>query len=293
MIATKTPFRILVALFPITLAACEAEVGTSGALGDVGDTADIVPADDSSEIVTYAGPFSVGEYAQVCNCSGLNQRSGPGLGYSVLRVLPAGATVKILDSSGNWYKNDWGGRVGWSSGSYLCPTGGGSPKPDETTGSGFNQPLSRSGVIGVAKAAVGFSYWWGGARFANGASHGACYGSCPSCSHSGSYGADCSGFLAKAWMLPEAMPMSENRHPFSSYSFRYGETHWYQISRSSLTRADGLAYHSGGSGHVLVYESGDGWGSMWTYEARGCSYGVVHNLRTAGSSYVGVRRDNI
>lgn len=37
----------------------------------------------------------------------------------------------------------------------------------------------------------------------------------------------------------------------------------------------------------------DPWGSMVTYEARGCSYGIVHNWRTCSSDYVAARRINL
>jgi hypothetical protein len=288
---TTTRFAALAscATLWLGLVACGGEI--SGAVGDNGDPADLVAADDRDTVVTYSGSFSAGQYVTVCNCSGLNQRAGPGTGYGVLRVIPSGSTLKVLAASGSWYQNDWGGRVGWSSGAYLCATSSGGGSADSS--GGFSQPLSRDGIIGVARAAVGFSYWWGGARFADGASHGSCAGSCPSCSHSGSYGADCSGFVGKAWMLPEAMPMSSNAHPFSTYSFSSSSTHWSGIARSSLARADALVYNSGGSGHIVLFESGDGWGSMWTYESRGCATGVVHNVRTAGSAYKGIRRQGI
>ncbi len=57
-----------------------------------------------------------------------------------------------------------------------------------------------------------------------------------------------------------------------------------------MSDADALVYHSGSAGHVFVYGSGDGWGSMYAYECKGCSYGCVYNLRTASSSYHGIRR---
>jgi hypothetical protein len=60
-----------------------------------------------------------------------------------------------------------------------------------------------------------------------------------------------------------------------------------------VLRGDALVYRSGSGGHIFIYESGDGWGSMWTYEARGCSYGIVHNLRTAGSTYKAIRRSGV
>jgi hypothetical protein len=62
------------------------------------------------------------------------------------------------------------------------------------------------------------------------------------------------------------------------------------IDRSALRPADALTYNVNGSGHIFIYESGDGWGSMWAYEARGCAYGIVHDLRTAGTEYKAIAR---
>ena len=87
--------------------------------------------------------------------------------------------------------------------------------------------------------------------------------------------------------------MTSNKHPFSTYHFYNTTKHWNRLARGSMQKADALVYNSGGSGHIVVYESGNRWGSMWTYEARGCSYGVVHNLRTAGSAYRAIHRTGI
>jgi hypothetical protein len=44
----------------------------------------------------------------------------------------------------------------------------------------------------------------------------------------------------------------------------------------------------------MLFESGaDPWGSIWTYEARGCSTGVVHNLRVAPAQYIAIRREGL
>ena len=152
-------------------------------------------------------------------------------------------------------------------------------------------------IICRAQSGVGFSYWWGGEcwcrsgcspNFACGA--GGCSGSCPSCTHWGSYGADCSGFVTKVWQVPNPIGV-EACHVFRyvASNFRYGSTHWYSVSRDSLQRADALA----SSSHVFLYESGNGWGSMWVYEALGCAYGIVHRTRTASGSYTATRRNNI
>ena len=55
-----------------------------------------------------------------------------------------------------------------------------------------------------------------------------------------------------------------------------------------------LVMRTSTTGHIVMYEKDDPWGSFWAYEARGCSYGVVHNLRTSlSSSYKGIRRDGL
>lgn len=247
-----------------------------------------------------------GTQVEVCKTSvGLNNRSGPGSGYMVLRVLPNGTRAFTITRSGSWYKLDLSGGVeGWSYGSYLCIVNGGDPapapstdpSPDPSPSGGFD--VSRNGIINTCKAFVGFSYWWGGAAFPNpwdnpqGKSKGKCYSS-TSGGHSGSYGADCSGFVGKVWQLPGALPFPSNKHPYSTYSYYNGSTHWSSISRGNAQRADGMVYRGSSGGHILIYEKGDPWGQAWTYEARGCSWGVVHNLRTISSSYKARKRDNV
>ncbi len=154
--------------------------------------------------------------------------------------------------------------------------------------------MSRSEIIDLARPAVGYSYWWGhGCWRTDGTQPGSCSGSCPDCTHSGSYGADCSGFAAKVWQVPSPSPVSDDAHPYSTRNFRYDGTHWSQIPRDDALSGDCFVYRnsSNTAGHIVLYESGDPWGSVWTYEARGCSYGIVHNLRSLSSSYVAIRRD--
>ena len=81
-----------------------------------------------------------------------------------------------------------------------------------------------------------------------------------------------------------------NSHPYSTVSFNVDSSLWTTVSRSALVKGDALVYNQNGAGHIMIWESGDGWGSSWTYEARGCAYGIVHNLRTVGSSYHGIKR---
>ena len=157
-------------------------------------------------------------------------------------------------------------------------------------------PSTRQELIDRATPAVGYSYWWGhGCWRTDGQQKGSCSGSCPNCSHSGHYGADCSGFVAKVWQVPSASDVTDDAHPYSTRNFRYDETYWTRIDRANAQMGDALVHRNSSDtgGHIVLFERGDPWGDMWTYEARGCSYGIVHNLRGLGSTYVAIQRDNL
>ncbi len=146
-----------------------------------------------------------------------------------------------------------------------------------------------------AKAGVGFSYWWGHGRFLSqgpsSSNAGSCSGNCPNCTHGGSYGGDCSGFAAKVWQVPSSNnDLSVDSHPYSTLSFSQDTTQWSTVSRGSLQVADAMVYRKNGAGHIFIYDHGDGWGSMYAYECKGCSYGCVGDMRTASSSYHAIRR---
>jgi hypothetical protein len=153
----------------------------------------------------------------------------------------------------------------------------------------------RNAAIARAKPGIGFSYWWGHGRWQpegpTASTKGSCSGSCPSCTHGGSNGADCSGYVAKIWQVPASNNnVTVDSHPYSTADFVVAGASWSIVSRGSVKPADALVYHTGGAGHVFLYESGDGWGSMWAYEAKGCAVGIVHDLRTATSAYVAITR---
>ncbi|MBN1770725.1 MAG: hypothetical protein JXB32_05655 [Deltaproteobacteria bacterium] len=155
--------------------------------------------------------------------------------------------------------------------------------------------MSRDEILALAESGVGYSYWWGnGCWRTDGTQLGSCSGSCPDCSHSGSYGADCSGFAAKVWQVPSPSAVSSCAHPYSTLDFTCDEIWWDPIARGDLQRGDAASYRSGGcpgsGGHIVVFDRGDPWGSLWTYEARGCSTGIVHNSRTLSSDYRAIRR---
>ncbi len=192
--------------------------------------------------------------------------------------------VNITLPENGWYNVAYNGVEGWSSGKYL-----------ERVIDPGTDPTARDFAITRAKEGVGFSYWWGHGRWVpNGATSsniGTCTGSCPNCTHTGSYGADCSGYVGKIWQVPTSnTDPTVDSHPYSTGHFNIANSQWVTVDRSAATRADALVYNVNGAGHIFIYESGDAWGSMWAYEARGCSYGIVHNLRTAGSSYKVIAR---
>lgn len=156
--------------------------------------------------------------------------------------------------------------------------------------------MTRDEIVDLAKTGVGYSYWWGHDQWRlDGSQPGSCSGSCPDCTHSGSYGADCSGYVGKVWQVPGPIALTTYSHPYSTREFRYQSYHWDQVSRGDTRKADALVYRNSENtgGHVILYESGDPWGSSWVYEAKGCSYGIVHNLKSIGSSYVAIRRHKI
>jgi hypothetical protein len=233
----------------------------------------------------------------------LNLRAGPSTSNSILHVIPKGAqvvTVNTTTPQNSFYNVKHNGVEGWAHGAYLTLV---TPGPGDDGGQGDDgggppPPPSgpRADAVARAGAAVGFSYWWGHGRWLDtgptSSTAGSCSGSCPSCSHSGSYGADCSGYVAKLWQLPSGnTDPTVDSHPYSTYNFYNESDGWHDVDRGSVQLADALTYRSGSAGHIFLYESGDGWGSMWTYEAKGCATGIVHDLRTASSAYKAIGHD--
>ncbi len=277
----------------MTLVACAGTAGETAAAGEL--------LTGAEEFGTLSSELSSGVAlgSTLRTTSGLNLRTSPSMSAQVRLVIPAGATVttvNVTQPSGGWYNVKYNGVTGWSYGAYLNlvsqPSTPTTPTTPSTPSTGSN---SRESAIARAKGAVGFSYWWGHGRWipngATSSSKGVCTGNCPNCSHSGSYGADCSGLAAKVWQVPSNnTDMTVDSHPYSTISFVGSNANWSTVSRSNVQKGDALVYNQNGAGHIFIYESGDGWGSMWAYEARGCSYGIVHNLRTATSAYKAIKR---
>ena len=49
----------------------------------------------------------------------LNLRTGPGLTYPVIYVIPAGSAVNVVSCGGTWCIVTWAGQTGYSDGYYL------------------------------------------------------------------------------------------------------------------------------------------------------------------------------
>lgn len=281
------------------MAVALAATGCAGTVGETDLDSDVLTGAED-EVGTIDSELSTGVPigTHLKTSAALNLRTGAGMGYRVRLVIPQGATVTTINRttpSGGWYNIKYNGITGWSYGSYLNRVSSGGSTPPPSSGGSSLSSNDRGGAILRAKSGVGFSYYWGhGSWIPNGATsstRGSCTGSCPSCRHSGRYGADCSGYVGKIWEVPSSnSTLTSDSHPYSTFSFDGANSQWRTVSRASALRADAFVYNSNGAGHIFLFESGDGWGSMWAYEAKGCSYGIVHNLRTASSAYKAIRR---
>lgn len=266
---------------------------------DVEDlTPDLTP-DGGAPVDVEAPRPTMGATMRV-TASALNLRSGPGTSNMILTSMPCGAQVTVVGGpTDGWWNVRYQTNTGWASGAYLVAESAFAPSvcggTTMTTPPTPSTPPEVAQVFELARSGVGYSYYWGhGSWGTDGRDHGSCSGSCPSCSHTGRYGADCSGFVAKVWQIPTPSPVTTDRHPYSTYNFYNSNLHWNRVSRSAIRPGDALVYNSGGAGHIVLYESGsDPWGAVWTYEARGCSYGIVHNLRSIASNYVAIRREGL
>ena len=230
--------------------------------------------------------------------SSLNLRAGAGTTGAIVTAMPCGATVTVIGGpTSGWWNVRYTTSTGWASGAYLVAAAsfdasicGGTTTPPVT---GAAPEVSR--IFELARSGVGYSYYWGHGSWATtGLDRGSCSGSCPSCTHTGRYGADCSGFVAKVWQIPSASPVTTDAHPYSTYDFVNSTRRWTRVARPMTRPGDAMVYNTNGAGHIFLVESGsDPWGSVWAFEARGCATGIVHNLRSAPSNYITIRREGL
>ncbi len=155
-------------------------------------------------------------------------------------------------------KVTWNGITGYCSAKYLTSASTTSAAPGSMDAADVNGASSPANAIARAKLAVGFSYYWGGGAWleagVSSGNAGSCSGSCPSCTHSGKYGADCSGLVAKTWQFGP-LALATNAHPYSTSNFNKDSAgKWSTVSRGSLKAGDALVYNSGGAGHIVLFE---------------------------------------
>jgi hypothetical protein len=276
------------------------DLATAAATGDDGDPNGPPTADEDGGTTTMM--LAPGETARVI-ASSLNLRDGVGTTANILTAMPCGAQVMVLAGpsttpAAGWWNVTYQQTTGWASGKYLVPESQYSPA---LCGLGLDGGTADAGAVSAndifarAKLGVGYSYYWGhGSWRSDGQQLGACMGTCPSCSHSGQYGADCSGFVAKCWQVPSPSPLETDLHPYSTYNFYNDQTYWKPVPRSTAQPADAFVHRTATEGHITLFESGsDPFGNVWLYEARGCATGVVHDLRTLDSTYIAIRRNGL
>jgi hypothetical protein len=268
----------LVAAVAVTGTGCAGPEGAGDELVGAPD----VPGASAGDVSALTGQ-RVAPKLELEAVNAANLRAGPSATEPVLLVIPRGEFATTVDGEPRegFYRVSFAGREGWTFGEHfrVAPTGQ------------LQGALNASDLINRAKSSVGFSYWWGhGVWNPSSPSKGACSGSCPSCSHSGSYGADCSGMVAKAWITPDSNSnFTADSHPYHSSAWTVDNTYWFGVARGSAAAGDSF----GRDGHVFIYEGGDPWGSMLAIECRGCSEGCVRGYRQADSSYVVKRRRNL
>jgi hypothetical protein len=258
--------------------------------GPLDGTPEDVPAMDAPPNMSAVPMNGIPIGTKLWATTNVNLRNGASTNDTVLHVIPQDdmvVTVNRTTALNGFMNVKHGGVEGFAYAAYLTD------KPPAMMPPPSN---SRDEAIANAKTGVGFSYWWGHGRWLlsgpTSQNKGTCNGSCPSCTHGGSYGADCSGYVAKLWQVPSSnTDVSVDSHPYSTWNFQNQTTHWSGVDRANVLPGDAMVYNDGSAGHIFLYEKGDGWGSMWAYEAKGCSYGIVHNLRTATNAYKAIRRN--
>lgn len=162
---------------------------------------------------------------------------------------------------------------------------------------------SRQDIVCRGLSGIGFSYAWGGecwCREGCDPKHSCGIGKCtpdcstcgcPDCHHSGKYGADCSGFVSKAWQSPKPYAVEAcgvARHVAND--FTSGASDWTKISMKDLQPADAAAYPK----HVVLIVGGKNSAGKWDVaEAGGCKIGIIRQFKSFKSTYSGARRINL
>lgn len=146
--------------------------------------------------------------------------------------------------------------------------------------------LARDEIMARAESALGASYSWARESWVP---------------NMGGAGPDCSGYVLKCWEVPRSY-LYEEEDPdnarvsprYTTYDFKNDKGSWSSLpSRSYLKPGDILVRNNGSSGHVVIYGTGDRWGTPIVYEAPGTGLSVRRAARTLTSDYVPKRRDEV
>src|SRR5258706_15050843 len=116
-----------------------------------------------------------------------------------------------------------GGAVLWP-GPVTPADAGSTPQPADGGATPTSNPVVDE-MFARAAAAVGFSYEWGGGCWdPTTTTYGSCMGNCPTCTHTGQWGADCSGFIAKVWQGAGPLPPPPPSPPHFTPQFPHTHT---------------------------------------------------------------------
>lgn len=250
-------------------------------------------ADESIGSLVQGLSGEVPENTVLIATANLNLRTEPSTDSTILRTMAMNSAMTVVGQqpTAGFYRVRHGNLVGWAHGSYMEEA----HAPISET-----MAVERLAAAELARSAIGFSYWWGHARWtpngATGRNTGACSRVDGTYFHEGDYGADCSGLISKAWQVPadNLSPMSDVHGPGTA---RYAEDQaglWHTIPLEDATLADAMVRRKNGAGHIFLvvntYDDG-----VVTYECRGCEYGCVSVKRPwteiIQEGYHAIRRD--
>ncbi len=156
-----------------------------------------------------------------------------------------------------------------------------------TRASAQREAMTREQILDLAKAGMGHGYKWGGSTWTlDGSRKGQCMlregfpEGCPDCDYpSDKVGADCAGFVGKAWQLKKPTPVDQDFRPYSAGDFFSGSSEWKEISFNDLRPGDGLARSS----HTVLFKELSG-GAYQTYEAMGCKWNMTEGTHKIDAS---------
>ena len=195
-------------------------------------------------------------YKATVTASSLNMRKGAGTSYSVIKKLPKGTVVDVLESASNGWKKikTSSGTIGWVSGSYLT-TG----SVDQSSTSSVDKAEA---VIDLAKKQIGKPYVWGA---------------------EGPNSFDCSGLVY--YVYKNAANITLPRTSSSQYDSGVA------VSKSNLKPGDLIFSSTDGTGNVTHVSIYSGNGKMIHAPRSGKNVEEVSmNTTYWNNTYVGARR---